>query len=185
MPERILAVDPGVRSFGYVVLEGADFLVAWGLVITRGDKSKETLRRVSFLIETYRPDVFVLEHPEGRGGTRGARQKDLLFDLAELGKERFLRVKQVAPADVLDTFRPLGIRRKDAIAEHLASRFPELAPHCPPRRKAWKSEDERMGIFDALGFVVASAGGGLCPCVSEGPRNVIASARDPRNARDL
>jgi hypothetical protein len=41
-------------------------------------------------------------------------------------------------------------------ASFLAERFPELQGLLPPVRKLYMPEDDRMAIFDALGFAVAS-----------------------------
>jgi len=46
-------------------------------------------------------------------------------------------------------------RNKYTIAAALAKQLPELAPRLPGVRKIWKSEDYRMGIFDAAALGVA------------------------------
>jgi len=53
-------------------------------------------------------------------------------------------------------FPPIGALRdeqatKHALAEHLASRFPEeLGFRLPKKRRFWMSEDSRMDMFDAV-----------------------------------
>jgi hypothetical protein len=50
--------------------------------------------------------------------------------------------------------RETGIRHE--MAELLAKQFPdELASRLPPKRTAWKSEDTRMDIFDAVRIAFA------------------------------
>ena len=45
---------------------------------------------------------------------------------------------------------------KQEMAEALAKQFPdELASRLPEKRKAWKSEDARMDIFEAVALAVA------------------------------
>jgi hypothetical protein len=44
---------------------------------------------------------------------------------------------------------------KYEVASALAKQFPALALRLPPRRKIWKSEDNRMGIFDSAAVGVA------------------------------
>jgi hypothetical protein len=39
--------------------------------------------------------------------------------------------------------------KKHRIAETIAGHIPALKLYVPPARKAWMSEDARMGIFDA------------------------------------
>jgi hypothetical protein len=49
-----------------------------------------------------------------------------------------------------------GRGTKHALATQLANRFPEeLGNRLPPKRRAWDSEDYRMGIFDAVALAVA------------------------------
>jgi len=45
-------------------------------------------------------------------------------------------------------------RNKQLIAVAIGRRFPELAPHVPPYRKCWMSEDYRMSIFDAVALAL-------------------------------
>ena len=48
---------------------------------------------------------------------------------------------------------------KQEIAEQLAKQFPdELSSRLPPKRKAWKSEDARMDIFEAVGLALTHRG---------------------------
>jgi hypothetical protein len=48
-----------------------------------------------------------------------------------------------------------GRGTKHALAEILSERFPEeLGSRLPPKRRAWMSEDYRMGIFDAVALIL-------------------------------
>jgi hypothetical protein len=56
---------------------------------------------------------------------------------------------------VLQVFIPDGQGTKHELAEILAKQFPEeLGSRLPPKRKAWMSEDSRMGIFDAVALAL-------------------------------
>lgn len=155
-PRRILAIDPNARGFGFVVLEGADRLVDWGLRDVRRDRDRRTLDRVRELLDLYRPDVLVTEDIGVRDSRRRPRAQHLILQLHDLARSAGVRPHAVRRSRVHEAFGQLGATTKHAIARVIASRFPELLPHRPPFRKPWMSEDQRMAIFDAGAFAVAS-----------------------------
>ena len=55
IPERVLAIDPFSRGFGFVVLEGTDSLVDWGLKDIRKAKAEKSLKQIAILIAHYEP----------------------------------------------------------------------------------------------------------------------------------
>jgi len=152
---RVLAIDPTHRGFGYVVFEGPEVLVDWGVRNIRGQKNAGSVEAVARLIEHYTPDLLVLEDGSAKGCWRRRRVRDLFGELATLAARRGVRVRRVSRTKVGKTFAGLGASNKDQIARLIVARFPELAPRLPPERKPWKSEDARMAIFDAAGFAMA------------------------------
>jgi hypothetical protein len=46
-----LAIDPTHRGFGYVVLEGSDHLIDWGVRHVQGPKNKASIEAASELIK--------------------------------------------------------------------------------------------------------------------------------------
>jgi len=158
--KRVLAIDPTHRGFGYVIFEGPDFLIDWGVRHVEGPKNKASIAAAAELITRCRPRIMVLEEVTARGCRRRRRVRELVDGLQQYGRERGLTVRKVAQARVKRTLLPLGIRNKNQMARFIAARFPELARSLPPERKPWMSEDSRMAIFDAaafaLGFFLAS-----------------------------
>ena len=59
--QRVFALDPYSRGFGFVVFKGPENLIDWGLKEARREKATRCLRHVEQLIEMYHPDVLVLE----------------------------------------------------------------------------------------------------------------------------
>jgi|SRR5579885_2015658 len=151
---RVLAIDPDRRGFGYVILEGPDFLVDWGIREVSGPKNAACIRAVAGLIKRYEPEVLVLEDPSAKGCWRRQRVRRLLEDLTELGRARGLRVRLVSRANVRRVFAQLGATNKYQVAKAIAERFPELASRTPPERKRWMNEDSRTAIFDAAAFAL-------------------------------
>jgi hypothetical protein len=151
---RVLAVDPFSRGVGFAVLEGPDRLIDWGLRTTvRADNAKSA-RVIDKLVDRFRPDVLALEDWESAGSRRCVRVKILLDRVAADEGTRVL-VRFIARRDVraIGPLPQTGTKRGRAC--FLADRFPELQPFLPPVRKLWMPEDDRMAIFDAVGFAVA------------------------------
>jgi len=152
---RVVAFDPTTRGFAYAVLEGEQTLVDWGLVhvhvLRRTDAN--ILFRVERVLDRTSPDLFVVE--DGRGTKRRERARRLIKGMEEIAKRRNLSLVRVSRSCVRKTLKPAFT--KDDIALAVASIFPELGPRLPrPRNKAWKTEDERMSIFDAVSFALAA-----------------------------
>src|ERR1700730_13944834 len=135
--KRVLAIDPTHRGFGYVIFEGSDFLIDWGVRHVEGPKNKASIAAAAELITRYRPQIMVLEDVAAKGCRRRKRVRKLVEVLDRYGRERGLTVRQIAQASVKKAFLPLGIRNKNQVARFVAARFPELARYLPPERKPW------------------------------------------------
>jgi RNase H-fold protein (predicted Holliday junction resolvase) len=147
---RILALDPYTRGIGFVVIEGQDKLLDWGMKEARADKHARCLRHVEALIKTYQPDVIVVEDVEDPSCRRCQRVRELLRDICALAKARKVTVMMCSWRAVLATFSDDRASTKYELTNVIVKRFPELAPYQPPFRKPWMSEDSRMSIFDAV-----------------------------------
>ena len=85
-----------------------------------------------------------------RGGTRRApRIHDLNRQTLQLAKRHRIPVHVYSRAQVVNFFEELGATTKQSIAERIAREISALGLSVRPPRKPWKSEDPRMGIFDA------------------------------------
>jgi hypothetical protein len=149
---RVVAVDPTHTGFGYVVFEGPNFLVDWGVRRVTGEKNRSCAKAVSQLIDWYRPEVLLLE--DSKKCRRGQRVQQLILTLAAHAKQTRLKVRLISRSMVRRQFGRMGPSTNFAIAKALAERFPELAERLPPERKPWMSEDRRMAIFDAAAFAM-------------------------------
>jgi hypothetical protein len=146
---RVLAIDPTTRGFGFVVFEGPEMLVDWGVFQVRSDKHAECLRRVEALLDRYEPFVVVVEDHKGLSCRRCVRVRALINAVCELASRRTLTPRRVSPRSVRRAFSEVGVSTKYEIAGAVSSRFPELAPRLPPPRKTWMGEREAMSVLDA------------------------------------
>lgn len=154
-PRRTLAIDPTPKGFAWVVLEGREILVDWGLAEVMPADSSRIRARVKRLISRTGPELLVLEEPEG--SRRGRRARRIIRELAELADRKDVAWCMVTRAQVNEAFGDPA--NKDEIARAVVELFPELSHRLPPRRKPWMNETERMGIFDAAAFALTVLGG--------------------------
>lgn len=142
--ERILAIDPFYRGFGFVVLEGADFPVHWGVKEKNKADSHWLQMRMRELIRRYEPGAFVFADLRGK---RTMRINDGVAGYIGLTEASGMATVYIAEAEIAKSF---GKATRREIAERLAERFPEMAETLPSKRKIWESEDPRVRVFRAL-----------------------------------
>jgi hypothetical protein len=153
---RILAIDPTASGLGFVVLEGADDLIDWGIRLAKGEKNIGCVRIIETLILRYNPNIIVVENCQTKGCFRGQRVKDLIEDISALAKARRIECQRVTWLTIQNAFSRQRAFKKYQIAAELAGQFPELTRHLPRPRRPWTSEDMRMSIFDALALATAT-----------------------------
>ncbi len=156
---RILGVASTTRGFAFAVTEGPRRLVLWGMERGRGAKISASLAR---LLERSRPlfvafDKLASEKKRSRG-----RLFSVFLDRACVSPRVMILPVQAKKAVAM---QGLPIRTKLDIAKALAVDFHELSHVLPEKRKVWKSEDDRIGVFMALATAVAAWKGFRTPLV--------------------
>ena len=150
----ILAIYLTTRGFGFVVFEGRERTIDWGVKDVRGDKNRKVLAKIEELIAWYKPEVLVLENAHGTTSRRAARIRQLQLQVVELAKIRRIPVRQFTRSDIKVAFATRNASTKYEIAQAVSRELPDLAPWLPPPRKIWMSEDPRLGIFDAASLAL-------------------------------
>jgi hypothetical protein len=151
----VTAIYLNSRGFAFVVFESPLAPLDWSIVEARGDKKREKiLARINSLFTRYKPDVVVLQDTSHTGTHRPHRIRRLNETVAELAKQYSLPVKEFTRAEVRQRFAYLGCVTKDSIAQVIAKHIPAFERFLPQPRKPWKSEDARMGIFDAAALAM-------------------------------
>jgi hypothetical protein len=149
-----MAVYLNSRGLAFVVFEGELAPLDWSVVEARGSDRRETLlARVETLFKKLRPNVLVLENmsdPEGRP----PRIRRLNEAIVQLAKRYTLQTVFFTRTEVRQQFAYLGTVTKDAVAMAIAKHIPAFERFLPSPRKPWKSEDARMGIFDAAALAL-------------------------------
>ncbi len=142
---RVLGMASTVRGFAFALTEGPGCLVKVGNHATpaKGPKLDATID--SLLVQS-RPLFVAVEHMSGRKQERFRHFSEALEDCCEARQIKLLTVGREQFEELAGT-RDIN---KWLIAQKMAHQFPEVAHKLPARRTAWKSEDDRFGIFTAL-----------------------------------
>ncbi len=154
-PSTILAIDPGLRELGFVVLSEKR-IVASGvrpLFLTPFPSRIPEARRVlKGLLAAYRPGVVIVErtyaHPTGSLSS----VHHLAASLLKVCQRRHVRTVTYPPQTVRKFITGNGNDEKRAAAKVLAARFPELRIHVSNDR-IWKTRFW-LNLFDALALAV-------------------------------
>lgn len=157
-PARVLAIDPTPRGFGFIVFEGQQNVVDWGVRSGRKvsiERGQQLLMKVADLLHRYRPHVLVLEDTGAQGCRRSGRARLVIESAANLGLYQGTAVRRIDASKVRKTFRASGARTKYEVACYIAMKLPEIALWLPKARKFWNGEDYRMAVFDAAALALA------------------------------
>jgi hypothetical protein len=150
--DLVMAFYPNARGFAYVIFEGPFYPVDWGIsdVLHKEVRVTACVRRLSALIDRYRPDCLVLR--DGHGATSSAATAVKVAE--KLAGRKDVLTHRVSRQDIQRAFAHLGSPTRYAIAESIAKQIPMFAPFMPPPRKIWNGEDRRMALFDAVALAV-------------------------------
>lgn len=153
--ERLLAIDPIGRGFGFVVIEASPLqLIDWGVRVCDRRKRGRCSVSLEQLLRRYEPTAVIIEDESEARSLRRVSLASFVGGLADVLDFAQVPLFTYTRSQVRTAFGPAGAVTKDAIAGVLVGRFPELRPRVPRRRQPWESEDSRMSIFDALSFAV-------------------------------
>lgn len=146
----VMSIYPNSRGFAFVVFESGLAPLDWGLIEIRGDnKNRECLRRIGALFGRYEPAVLILQDMSGDRAYRAQRIQSLNDAIATLAETQGISIFTYSRARVRESFAYLGSPTKQYIAEVIAKHIPAFERYLPAPRKRWRSEDFRMGLFDA------------------------------------
>ena len=153
--ERILAIDPMARGFGYVILEDDPLrLVDWGTRTCKKATPSQCVDRLGGLVIRYQPSAMVLEDASEARTPRAVALEGFIGAVAEFFANSSFPIRTYSREAIRQVFQPTGALSKEGIMEVLVAAFPELRATRPPFRKIWESEDARTSVFDALSLAL-------------------------------
>lgn len=152
--ELVCAVHPTSFGFGWVVFEGPNAPVDWGLVSARAKRQHKLFARFDRILNRYEPSVLVTEAFAPESAERSLRIQRLYRELIHRAQLRGMRTPIYGREVVRSCFtRERAIDRYD-IAQAVANRIAAFAHRMPRARKAWHSEDARQSLFDAAALAL-------------------------------
>lgn len=153
--DLVLAVHPFTRGIAFTLFEGPLSPIDWGVKDIRGrQKNVASLEAIKRLIERLQPDILVLQDLAGPSERRSQRVRRLQRLIEIYAQAEALEVHRYTREDIRECFKEAGASTRYEIAQAIASQVHAFGHRLPPVRKIWKSEDARMGLFDAASLVM-------------------------------
>jgi hypothetical protein len=151
----IMSVFPFARGIAYVVFEGPNSPVDWGICDPHGDrKTHRAIRIIAALVDRYSPDILILRDRASIRPERSWRHAKLVETLKKIADREGISITRFSRDQVRQSFSALGSPTRYAIVQAIAKQVPIFETYVPPVRKIWKAEDRRMGMFDAAALAL-------------------------------
>jgi Holliday junction resolvasome RuvABC endonuclease subunit len=154
-PETILALDPGLREFGYAVLTGRR-LATSGVVNLRELPAARRLAAARAHVRrwagAHRPTAIVVEKTYPHPLPWFARLHRLTLGVRHIARHRHAEFADYAPQTVRKSLVGNGWANKPEVAVAVAHRFPQLRVHLTQDRR-WK-ERYWQNMFDAVALAI-------------------------------
>ncbi len=154
-PGYVIALHPTSRGLGWIVLEGPFSPHDWGTTrADRGDRNAHHLAHVEKLLARYEPETIVLEAFERRHSARADRIARLGRAVVAMATDRSIDVAIYTRGEVKACFASVGAVSRQDVAEAVARSIPALAHKVPKPRRAWESDNPRLGLFAAAALAL-------------------------------
>lgn len=175
---RVLGLASTIRGFAYALTEGPGCLVDVSICKTPA-KGPKLERAIGSVIKQSRPLFVAVEHMSGQKQERYRQFSDALADCCEAHQIKLVTVRR---EELLLLTGRISATKWD-VARKMAEQFPEIAYRLPKPRTAWRSEDDRLGIFTALAAAMWMWRGFRPPArTSDGRSPDVSSSEPPSNA---
>ena len=157
---RILAVAPCSRGFGFALLEQGK-LIESGLKTIRGEnKNERCIEKIEGIIAQYQPEVLALEDTGADNSRRMPRIRDLSQSILAVSLRHKVPVAWFTIEEIRKHFFADRDGTKHEVAQNVAKHFPELEDRLPRERRLWDSQDARIDLFHAVALALVEHSGG-------------------------
>jgi len=154
-PDRILALDPGLRELGFAVLQGQRLVSSGVLGLRRTPKDERLAKARKHLkswMQTHRPDIVVVEKTYRHPVPWLDQLHQLSRSAQNLATRRRAAFAMYSPQSVRATVAGNGKAKKPEVAIAVAHRFPSLRVYLTQDRR-WK-ERYWQNMFDAIALAL-------------------------------
>jgi Holliday junction resolvasome RuvABC endonuclease subunit len=162
----ILAIDPGTKEMGIVVLRGRELLEYGVRTLRNGHQPYDLIgqarRIVLGLIRRWQPGVVAIEAALLLPTKRAALLSVITQELRAQADTRKLRVVELSPPEIrmaiMKNPRATKVEVAQALVDHGFDGLRSLVPRTPGRRAFWLDHKDRywLHMFDALALAVAA-----------------------------
>lgn len=147
--DRVLAVHPANRWFGWALFDGPDGLLDWGIVHEVEPGEDRLVKELGDILSEHKPSVLVFEEYEGETSKRSERIQNLYRRFKQTAKERQVPVAVYSRELVASVLEQPAHASRYEIAKAVAGRIEDLSHKLPPRRRYGDGEDARQSLFAA------------------------------------
>lgn len=153
--ELVLALVASPKGIMFTVWNSPLNLIDWGMRDRRGpERNARQLEVLVELIERYRPAVIVLPACSFRHERQSSKRCRFYRAAENYAAGYAIETKRYAKQIVRRTFQDAGAKTRYEIAQAIATQIPALSLKLPKKRKPWKAEDARLGLFDAAALAM-------------------------------
>lgn len=150
----VMGIHPTARGFGWILFEGSNHPVDWGIASAKGAQSSRYKARLKRLLSRYEPSTVVFEEFEGTESRRDRRIRSLYRSMINLAKNIGANTPIYGRDMVSECLTGNSTATRGQIAQAVAERVPVLRRRLPPVRKSWMMEDGRQCLFDAAALAI-------------------------------
>jgi hypothetical protein len=152
--ERVLALEVRPKKYGFVVLEGPDVLLDWGI---RSYRNEQIVRsgRFDSLLQSYAPHCVVIRLRRHHSQKAAEAVRNAITEISDDMGRHSIKTRFISWTTIRRIFERRGCKNKHQIHSLLAEWFDEISWKLPARRRPWQSERPNTLLFDALATGVA------------------------------
>jgi len=148
--KTILALFPNRWGIGYAIFNTPKDLVDYGIGYVQPVNNKRSITRVKKYIDYFKPDIILIRNIPYSSVKKCRRAKKLITAISAIVKSEGLGLFEYSREEIKEVFKQFGASSKFEISKKIIEWFPSLESREIPKRKKWMTEDNNMGVFDAI-----------------------------------
>lgn len=148
--KTILALFPNRWGIGYAVFNTPKELVDYGIGYVQPVNNKRSIARVKKYLDYLQPDIILVRNISYSSVKKCKRAKKLITKISEIVKSEGLELHEYSREQIKEVFQEFDASSKFEISKKIIEWYPTLKEREVPKRKKWMTENNNMGVFDAI-----------------------------------
>lgn len=149
-----LVMYPNTHGVGFVICEGPDEIIDFGLKKVRSISNSKYLKKAKWLMEYCRPNLVLLLDYKNGSQRISKRQEKVIDSFRDLAKAQLIPIQTYSRSQVKQVFSAFEKATKYEIAMQILGWYPQLKNKEPHKRLPWMAEHYQMGVFDAFALML-------------------------------